>query len=276
METLFNRSGSPATPNHINEKGVPFHVYARLCSRCGGQGRADKWCMTGYVCFQCGGSRYFGENRDRLYTQEALDKLNAIKAVRDEKKRLVAEAARKVEEARVEAERASVRETYAPLINRIRTVAGEKANDGFFASILDQVENKARNLSDNQIEAVERILGKIEEENARKQSATWVGEIGKRTQLDLTLVKVSTFGDRYTGITYYVTMRTAEGCTVFYKGSSPTSLGFKYDYDFQSGEYYMEKGSTTTVIATVKEHRNNKYNSEPETVIQRPKVVEKV
>ena len=273
METLFNRSGSPATPNVTNEKGVKFHVYKRKCGRCGGMGRAEKWAYTGYVCYQCSGSCYSGENRDRLYTQAELDKLNARKAVRDEKKQAETEERRCIEEERVAAELVQVRKQYASLVKRIRDAAGNKADQGFFASIIDQVENKAKQLSDRQVEAVEGILVKMEAENARLQNATYVGVIGERREFELTLTKYKVFGDKWTGITYYVTMRTPEGNTVFYKGASPQSLGLRMEYDHSEGYSHLVEGSTTKCIAMVKEHRLNSYSNEPETVIQRPKAI---
>ncbi len=57
------------------------------CPRCGGAGRSDKWCMTGYECFECRGTGTRAKPRIiKEYTPEHRAKLDAKAAAkRDEK-----------------------------------------------------------------------------------------------------------------------------------------------------------------------------------------------
>jgi hypothetical protein len=48
------------------ENKIVLDEYKRddKCNRCGGAGRADKWIHTGSICYKCGGSgKYFNEKR---------------------------------------------------------------------------------------------------------------------------------------------------------------------------------------------------------------------
>ena len=53
------------------------------CPRCGGAGRCDKWCFTGYECFQCGGTgKRTTPKIVKEYTAEYRAKLDARNAKR--------------------------------------------------------------------------------------------------------------------------------------------------------------------------------------------------
>ncbi len=276
MTTLFLRDGTEAKANGATKTGAPTLTRDQTCSRCGGQGGADKWKPTGWTCFRCGGN---GKDPNKavlkLYTQEKLEKLNIAADKRAEKARIVREENEKIEAARQEAERATVLAANAPLLARIKKLVPERKEGSFFASIIEQIEVKARNLSDRQTEVVEASLAKIEAENARLAAAAHVGVVGSRCEMTLTLKKIVSWGDQYTtGITYLMIMQNENGSKVLYKGQSPHSLGFKTKYDPEMRASYIPLDQTVTVIASVKEHTLSKFNGEPETLIQRPKVVE--
>nr|DAL85288.1 MAG TPA: TRYPTOPHAN RNA-BINDING ATTENUATOR PROTEIN-INHIBITORY PROTEIN REGULATION, ANTI-TRAP [Caudoviricetes sp.] len=56
------------------------------CPRCAGAGRADKWALTGYTCFECGGSGLRRKPVEvKVYTKEYLEKLEKRRAARMEK-----------------------------------------------------------------------------------------------------------------------------------------------------------------------------------------------
>lgn len=59
------------------------------CRRCGGAGASDKWCFTGRVCWECGGSGVTPHHPQivKKYTPEYEAKLEAKRIARQEKER---------------------------------------------------------------------------------------------------------------------------------------------------------------------------------------------
>lgn len=286
MEPLFTRSGVQREANRTSDKGAPLFVSKRPCTRCGGAGGAEAWNHTGWTCYRCGGKCDDPvPSVEKLYTAEKLEKLNAAKGKRDAKKAAAAAEKQAEEAARALRERDDVLAHYQPLLARIRSAVPVKTDDdgyeadplegdGFLASMYRQITVQHRWLTERQQEALDSTLTKIETEKARVKAATFLGEIGVRTEFTLTLEKVVTWGDRWTGITYLCIFKTEEGSKVLYRGSSPHSLGLKGSYDPRDGEFYFETGQTVRVKAMVKEHKHSKYNGEPETWIARPKALE--
>ena len=57
------------------------------CPRCGGAGQADKWIMTGKICYACGGSGKRARAKIvKEYTPEYWAKLNAKRIAKDQKR----------------------------------------------------------------------------------------------------------------------------------------------------------------------------------------------
>lgn len=64
-----------------------YHDYT--CPRCGGRGGADQWLYTGWTCYECGGSgKSYKPQIVKKYTPEYQAKLDAQRAKRAEKRRL--------------------------------------------------------------------------------------------------------------------------------------------------------------------------------------------
>ena len=58
------------------------------CTRCGGAGQSDKWCFTGKMCWDCGGTGKSPTPRIvKEYTPEHAAKLEARRAAREAKRR---------------------------------------------------------------------------------------------------------------------------------------------------------------------------------------------
>lgn len=57
------------------------------CPRCGGAGESDKWCFTGRICYECGGSgKAHKPTIIKEYTREYEEKLNARREAREAKR----------------------------------------------------------------------------------------------------------------------------------------------------------------------------------------------
>src|SRR5579859_361744 len=104
MTQMFNRYGEPRQANYMDDKNVPFFTFIAKCRRCGGAGGSDKWALTGWTCFDCGGSGQGKPAKERLYTTEKLAKLNASADKRNAKK-IAAAAVKAAEIATLAAER---------------------------------------------------------------------------------------------------------------------------------------------------------------------------
>lgn len=99
------------------------------CWRCGGAGGSNAWAHTGWKCYKCGGEGTNGTRTVKLYTQEALDKLNVTaekrRLKREEKRqaKLAAEAAERAREATLT--QAKNRELYPDAINTLLAFTGQ-------------------------------------------------------------------------------------------------------------------------------------------------------
>lgn len=64
------------------------------CPRCGGAGRSDSWCFTGYECYACGGTgmrakpktikKYLPEYRERLDAKAAAKRAEKVAKIKAE------------------------------------------------------------------------------------------------------------------------------------------------------------------------------------------------
>ena len=244
--------------------------------------------MTGLTCYRCGGNgRDPNLQTEKLYTADKLVKLNVTKAKKDAERARIAAQKAAAEAARVLREKEEVLGNYSDTIKRIRAAApvkidgdGEEidplAGEGFLGSLYRQITIQARRLSEAQQEALDRVLDKIEAEQARRAAATHVGTVGERRDFTLTLMRINSFGDQWApgGLTYICTFRDENGCTVIYKGNSPHSLGLKSVYNAELRYSETTVGQVIRVKASIKDHTY--YKNEPQTVISRPKALEMV
>lgn len=258
MAQLFEREGAPFHGRAVrNEKGqLGYSVFRRPCHRCGGLGGSDKWAHSGWVCFECDGACEVPCDRFvRLYELDELERLNGARDKRRAKIAEQREGRRLAEMARREAERAGVVEAHRDFIERAR-----RWNSPFLDDLINQIEEKARPLSNAQSEAGMKVIERFEEEKARRLAAKHIGVVGERIELELEFRRCLDVGDRWNP--FYIWIFRVEGSAVVYKGGWPKAF-----------ELVQEPGSKIRVIAEIKEHGFNRKNGEPESIIARPRAV---
>lgn len=251
---LFTRSGEQFTGTVNHDGKHPTHTVVVRCHRCHVVNGERVWLMgmengrpysrTGFDCWTCGNTGVRGERRERLYTAKELDRVNKSAATRAARKaeanRIVREQA---EEARV-AKGAAFRAQNAEFIAKLEKLDGEFW-DGFRESFL----NRATAPTERQIALVDGEIAK----RAKNSSSAFVGVVGDKVTLTITVERVLNFGDRYCPM-YISLCRDQAGNVIVYKGTSNAIPG---------------EGETATVIATVAEHTT--YNGIAQTRIMRPK-----
>lgn len=251
MAELFTRHGKQHTgPYSTGPKGAAFYTRPRMCGRCGGAGRSDKWARTGYTCFDCGGARTRGTETVKLYTADRLAKLNAAKAKADAKRQAAADAKAEAEAAASAARRDAFLAKHGDLIESAK---GYK--DEFIRDVIDRAVERCE-MTDNQAAAVAAAVArKVAEADARVAS-NHVGYVGERLTLAVTVERVASFerpafnAPWTTTVVNIVTMRDAAGNAIVSKG-----------------RFYADKGERLTIKATVKEH--SIYKDERQTIVQR-------
>lgn len=270
MLQYFNRQGVARKPTSTNP---PMYVANQPCWRCGGAGQSVKWAHTGLTCWRCGGNGIDPNPvREKLYTAEQNAKLDAIKAKRDEKKRLAREEAARIEEARRQAERLEMISAWEGFVARIDAELAHGHID-FLADLREQVVVRVKEPTEGQVEAVNRIIERNEQERVRREAARHVGEIKERRVFELTLIHTQTrLVQEYPHIYSHWSLFTDEnGCKIACK-SAPHVIGLQKETP-EGGTWddrtYL-KGSKVRVKATVVEHTYDK-NGEPITYINRPK-----
>lgn len=258
-QPLFTRSGQQHTgPVVTDDKGRPAYSYRVTCFRCGGAGGADKWAHTGWTCFECGGSGHRGTTTALLYTAEQIAKLDATKAKRDAIRFAKQQAAAAEQQRLANAQRDEWIAANRDLYDGIVELASRTE---FLASMCDAVQSRGM-LTENQVAAARKVIDKIRAEDKRREEATYIGAIGERLVLTLTVDKIvditfrdaggyARFGSRYLFI-----CRDEHGNAITYKGNSHAMPG---------------EGETATVKATIAEH--TEYNGLKQTVISRPSEV---
>lgn len=253
MTQLFTRDGTLYTGQvQTNDRGAPCFVRARMCNRCGGAGRSDKWQFTGYTCFDCGGSGKNGTETVKLYAAEKLVKLNTTKAKADAKREAKYQAKREAEAAATAARSAAFFAKHGDLIERAK---GYK--DSFIRDVIDRAVQRCE-MTDNQAAAVAAAIDRKVAEAAARVASKHVGHVGERLSLVVTVERVASFekpafnAPWTTEVVNIVTMRDAEGNAIVSKG-----------------RFYAEKGTKLAIKATVKEHTT--YMEERQTLVQRIK-----
>ena len=249
----FTRTGRQVEPAKVHIDGASVFTFEpRACSRCGGEGRSDRWIRTGRTCFDCGGSGQSikGPRKVKLYTAEKLEKLVAAAKKRDTKKAAAAEEKRIKAAAEADARRADFLAEFGDLLRKADAYA---ERSGFIADVIAKGLEKAH-LSEKQVETLTKAIEKMAAEDARKASAGWVGEVGKRVRkVKVKVVRRKVFGSGtlYEPFYYITTMHTEEGNTLVYKG----------------GAFGPEPGAERVIDFTVKAH--NEYNGEKQTIVAR-------
>lgn len=258
MSKLFTRQGVEFTGTvEINDAGKPVRYVNVACNRCHVVGGQRLWVMgmengrpysrTGFSCWTCGNSGVRKTVAERLYTDAELARVNKAAATRAARKVEVDRVAREQAEAARVAKDVEFRAANAEFIVKLSGLDGEFW-DGFRESFL----SRAAAPTERQIELVEGEVAK----RAKNAASGFVGAVGDKVTLTITVERVLNIGDKYLPI-YLSLCRDSTGNVIVYKGNSSAIPG---------------RGETVTVKAAVKEH--TVYNGVKQTVIQRPKVLE--
>lgn len=279
---LFHRHGAPYQGQHGKPlafdaaKGSAHVKFIGKCGRCGGAGGADKWAHTGWTCFDCGGS---GDARkvttEKLYTAEKLAKLDATQTKVRAKKQAALEAKRAA--ARAEA-RAHRKVTLAPDLDLLRiywplrhvvTIQGDyirNEGDELVRQTKKPVHEILRSILKRGEASVKQIaaLGSLAEshtkrlqEAKRREASHYVGKVGERVELTITVTKVI----QYSGANFYGQPETRSiYCFTDTNGNSLKTFG----------RCELGEGESGSIRATVKEH--SIYKDEKQTILTRLKV----
>lgn len=268
MTTLFDRNGVEHTPNYTH-KGKPALLRNRPCSRCGGQGGADKWKWTGWTCHRCGGGRIDPTPEIvKLYTAEKNAALDAAAAKREAKRRETAEKKARLEAERRERERQELLTIYARWIEKIEAELAFGEID-ILRSVLNRITVEVKAPTERQVEVVEEIISRNQAERKRRETAEFVGEIGERREF--TLVKLLWTSTRLTSdfpkiYSHWSVFLDDDGNRIV-SSSAPWLLGLEGD----GKGVYVLTGPVRVKATVVKQYRDK--NDEPCTRINRPKRV---
>jgi hypothetical protein len=261
---LFYRHGAAFDGTPQLQDGKPVTVSRKKCGRCGGLGGGPQWAHTGYTCYECGGACYVGQQVDRLYTSEELDKLNSRQAKARATKQAKADAIQQQRQAEADARQKNFQSRHADMLAWLRA-RGQDDNgdyrDGFLGSLLRQADIKAQ-WSDAQVSALHNAMQRETERNAVKAQSRHVGTIGQRLESRVTVERIFSFeraayGGYRTEVCYIVTMRDPDGNALVVK--SPNAYGFT-------------QGDTYQIRGTVKDH--DFYRGESQTILQRVTIME--
>lgn len=272
-EQLFNRQGIPREPTGHDSRRRPYFSTTQPCTRCGGQGGADKWKPTGWSCFRCGG-KCIDPNKvvERLYTAEKNAQLDAVKA----KRQAGLDAKREAKQKEIEERKAEIISGNDGFISRIDAELAHGDNE-LLQSVRERIMDSAKDPTDRQIEVVNQIVDRNTKERARVAAAKHVGEIGKRREFTLTLLYTRSDSSRLPSgvsvLSHWTLFTDENGCKVATK-SAPWLLGLVQTYPpGKTHEGYYERGQTVRVAALVTKHEFDK-NDEPVTYVNRPKRIE--
>jgi hypothetical protein len=259
MTELFTREGgAPSGPVFEIAPGRFAFTYVAPCHRCGGRGGSDAWKFTGWTCFRCSGTCKEAAKTVRLYTAEELAKLDATRA-----KKRAAKAAKEAEKAaaaKIEREAA-----LAPFLAEHAALFASAEPFLEKSEFLASVIGKAREtgyLSEKAIAAIERTVAGFAAAAARPASE-WIGEIGERIELPVTVERVSEFerpcfARAGTEVVAVTKMRTATGAIL----------------TVMSPAFWPKKGESFTIRGTVKKH--GAFKEIRETVLSRAVIVGEV
>jgi hypothetical protein len=251
---LFFRDGRAFTTTayapparQVEIDGKPYASFRSKCIRCGGAGGFKEW--PGYTCYRCGGSRYEAQpTRERLYTADEIDRLDAIKAKKDAGRAAKAAAAKAEADAAREARIAALRASEALYAD----LEAEAAGDDFLTDILDKWAD--RDLTVGQREAATAAIARIRAKREQAANARHVGTVGAKMDFTGKIEAVVSLGpDAYGNHRRLVRIVTSEGAQLVW---------------FTTGQVPAQRAAVTGT-ATVKKH--DTYNDTAQTIITRAK-----
>lgn len=278
----FTREGEEHKLVGRDGKDRPYTVLARCCGRCGGAGGSEKWAMTGWSCYDCGGKGYSpkGDAKARLYTAEELAKLNSVRDARRAKKveahRIATEARLAEEDAgkRARADMLAADPFYADLKELMDSFveydqdSGEITRDrtpDFLRDMFKQIEH--RDLSEKQQAAVQKFIDTRKSQKAKARESRHLGEVGERLKFEATVVGVhlykygaARFQGRFPGDEqdkWIVKFETPEGQLIVWKTTK-----------------MFEKGDKVSGSGTVK--ALNEFRGQRETEVRNCRIAERV
>jgi hypothetical protein len=278
---LFDRYGeAPKGPVHFNEKGKPYWMAPRKCGRCGGEGRCEKWSATGYTCFDCHGTGTHknGPIAVSLYTPEQNAKLDAARAKVRARKVAKVQAEREAAEKRAEDNRAEFQAKYGDMIRRAWAYLGarygwdevdggtvEQIGWGAESNFVHSIITKAARLSEitqGQVDAVEKELARWDALQAAKRASQWVGKTGDKLTLTVEVI-VATEYERKKFNAPWLTEWV--GIRVLRDENGNT-------FKVVSTSFYPKRGTKLVIAGKVKDHEE--YKGEKQTVLNYVKIKE--
>jgi hypothetical protein len=285
IDALISRYGTaPIGAVHYDEKGRPYFMQPRKCSRCGGAGKSDRWAMTGYTCFDCGGSgdHKGGPLSTTLYTAEEVAKLDAAKAKRNAKKVAALDAKLAAEQQAAAERRDAFLVEFGDLIGRANAyldarfgpaiLAGDNPDDdneypnddraaNFVADIIEKADRKCL-ITEGQVTAIEKEIARWNEQQAAKAASQHIGKVGERLSLTVDILSViGTTRKKFNApwldeIQYITKMRDAAGNT----------------FSVFSTAFAPARKAKLVIKGTVKNHET--YRDEKQTVLKTIKIIE--
>lgn len=258
----------------IDKNGTKYY-HDSACTKCGGKGYIPGYeHVFGAVCFQCNGSGFDGRGRSwKEYTPEYAAKLEERRRAR-----LIAKVPEMNEKTFNSNGFNSDGKTYVVLgetypIKEQLKADGAKFNEklGWYFTCpndkystiqisIEQIADKDEigrwSLFD--IWEVKEIIKQIKDENAPKTKSEYVGNIGDKIEIDVKLVKRSSFKTHFTyyGEINYIYKFEDENENVFiWKTSSFLEI---------------EEGESCKLIGKIKEH--SEYKNTKQTVLTRCKI----
>lgn len=255
---LFDRHGNAVVASKVLTYkpaiGSGTFSTTRSCFRCGGVGGSEAWVATGWKCYNCGGVGKFAAV-GKCYTAEKLAKLRAT-AERKEAARAAEAAAKR---GAYLAEQAAIFDSWqaanAPAIDAL--YLGRGLDVSIVSEAIGKIDNR-ETISETHLDvALSIVIARLATVDIRNAS-TFVGTIGERIELELTVEKILdfSFGQFPTIYSYLQLCRDAAGNRIVYKGS----------------KILADEGERVKVKATVAEH--DEYKGERQTKIQRPKFID--
>jgi hypothetical protein len=250
--TFFYRDGRPVAEQDLlkvqhNKRTDSGWINRRgPCSRCGGQGGADAWKYTGYVCYRCGGhnSMYREHYTDKVYTAEKLatlveaaDRKAAKKAAAAEKK-AAAEYLKFVQWGR----------QHKKLLGDIIEATG----NSFLTDLASKLADN-QILTDRQLEAAATAIERQKKRIAENAASDWVGSIKERIEFEAEVVGV--YGtEGYYGHTDIVKLKDGDNNQFTWFASDYTNL---------------ERSDRISIKGTIKAH--DEFRGIKQTVLTRCK-----
>jgi hypothetical protein len=264
MAALFYRDGREFTGQPAGGDR-PYTMVTMPCHRCSGIRRFDHWRhVEGGICFACNGSGRGKNARQPLYTAERLAALNATQAKRRAAKAAEQAVRAAAAQAEADAARGAFLAQHGAVVAWLETVAvsDDDVEGGIRAGFCGDMLIRARqwaSWNEAQATAVYAAWERAKARDAARAASTWVGEVGQRLALTVTVERQNVFYRRsFSGYgeeaVYVTTMRTAEGNAIVVK----------------SPRFTAEEGATLALSATVKEH--SEYRGERQTLVIRPAV----